>query len=77
MRGVLVLPLVARGEVLGVAYLDDRLRRGAFGDKQVAWAQSVAPIAALAISDARAQVRLRRAVRRAADAPVGTRPGSA
>ena len=34
LRSVLVLPLIAGGESLGVVYLDDRLRRGAFGDRQ-------------------------------------------
>ncbi len=65
LRSVLALPLAAHGEVLGVVYLDDRLRRGAFGDKELAWAQSVAPVAALAIADARAQVQLRRAAKSA------------
>ncbi len=65
LRSVLVLPLSAHGEVLGVVYLDDRLRRGAFGDQQLAWAQAVAPVAALAIADARRQLELERAVKRA------------
>ncbi|MBW2456103.1 MAG: sigma 54-interacting transcriptional regulator, partial [Deltaproteobacteria bacterium] len=68
LRSVLVLPLIAHGEVLGVAYLDDRIRRGAFGDKEIRWAQTVAPLAALAIADARTQDSLRRAVKRAEDA---------
>jgi transcriptional regulator with GAF, ATPase, and Fis domain len=62
LRSVLVLPLIAGDEMLGVVYLDDRLRRGAFGEKELAWARAVAPVAALAISDARAQVALRSAV---------------
>ncbi|MBI4952105.1 MAG: sigma 54-interacting transcriptional regulator, partial [Myxococcales bacterium] len=65
LRSVLALPLAARGEVVGVAYLDDRMRAGTFGAREVAWAQAVAPVAALAISDAMTEVRLRRAVRRA------------
>jgi transcriptional regulator with GAF, ATPase, and Fis domain len=65
LRSVLALPLFARGELLGVVYLDDRVRRGAFGTKEVAWAQAVAPIAAMAISDAATQAQLRQAVRRA------------
>jgi transcriptional regulator with GAF, ATPase, and Fis domain/serine/threonine protein kinase len=65
LRSVLALPLEARGELLGVVYLDDRVRRGAFGPRELAWATAVAPIAALAIADARDQVALRRAVRRA------------
>ena len=47
LRSVLVLPLMAQGEVLGVAYLDDRARRGAFGERELAWAQAVGPVAAL------------------------------
>ena len=31
LRSVLAVPLLARGETLGVVYLDDRVRRGAFG----------------------------------------------
>lgn len=65
LRSVLALPLSAHGDTSGVVYLDDRVRRGAFGDRELAWALAVAPIAALAIADARAQVRLKRAVRRA------------
>ncbi|MBW2527751.1 MAG: sigma 54-interacting transcriptional regulator, partial [Deltaproteobacteria bacterium] len=65
LRSVLTVPLIARGELLGVVYLDDRIRRGAFGDKEVVWAQTVAPLAALAIADATQQQELRRAVRTA------------
>ena len=68
LRSVLVIPLLVGGATLGVVYLDDRLRRGAFGDQEVAWAQAVAPVAALAISDARTQDELRRAVARAEQA---------
>ena len=65
LRSVLALPLIARGEVLGVVYLDDRLRRGAFGPRELSWAQTIAQLAAVAILDARTNVLLRRAVRRA------------
>ena len=65
LRSVLAVPLVARGDVLGVVYLDDRVRRGAFGPGELAWVKLVASQAALAIADARDQVLLRRAVRRA------------
>ncbi len=65
LRSVLALPLLAHGKVLGVAYLDDRARRGAFGPKELGWAQSVAPIAALAIADAQRQDELRKALGRA------------
>jgi len=62
---VLVVPLIARGEALGVVYLDDRVRKGAFGARELAWTRTVATIAALAIAEARDQVLLVRAARRA------------
>ena len=65
LRSVLALPLIARGEVLGVVYLDDRLRKGAFGPRELSWAQTIAQLAAVAILDARQNVLLRRAARRA------------
>jgi transcriptional regulator with GAF, ATPase, and Fis domain len=65
LRSVLAVPLVAHGEALGVAYLDDRVRRGAFGPRELAWTRTIASLAALAIRDARDQVLLRRAARRA------------
>ena len=65
LRSVLAVPLVARGDALGVVYLDDRVRRGAFGEAELAWVSLVASQAALAIADARDQALLRRAVRRA------------
>jgi serine/threonine-protein kinase PknK len=65
LRSVLAVPLVARGESLGVVYLDDRARRGAFGPGELAWVRLVASQAAMAIADARDHVLLRRAVRRA------------
>ena len=65
LRSVLAVPLVARGDVLGVVYLDDRVRRGAFGSAELGWVRLVASQAALAIADARDQALLRRAVRRA------------
>jgi serine/threonine-protein kinase PknK len=65
LRSVLALPLIARGEVLGVVYLDDRLRKGAFGPRELSWAQTIVQLAAVAILDARQNVLLRRAARRA------------
>ena len=65
LRSVLAVPLIARGEVLGVVYLDDRVRRGAFGAQELAFTRTIASLAALAIADARDQVMLRRAARRA------------
>jgi transcriptional regulator with GAF, ATPase, and Fis domain len=65
LRSVLAVPLQARGEAIGVVYLDDRVRRGAFGAGELAWVRVVASQAAMAISDARDAVLLRRAARRA------------
>jgi len=65
LRSVLAVPLVARGETLGVVYLDDRVRKGAFGARELAWVRVVASQAAMAIADARDAVLLRRAVGRA------------
>jgi transcriptional regulator with GAF, ATPase, and Fis domain len=65
LRSVLAVPLHARGETLGVVYLDDRVRKGAFGPRELAWVRVVASQAAMAIADARDAVLLRRAVRRA------------
>jgi transcriptional regulator with GAF, ATPase, and Fis domain len=65
LRSLLILPLRARGEPLGVVYLDDRVRRGAFGSREVEIALTIAPIAAIAIADARKHASLERARRRA------------
>lgn len=65
LRSVLALPLVAGGETFGVAYLDDRFQRGAFGEPEVAWASLIGTIAALAIRDARDRLLLKRATQRA------------
>ncbi|MBK8218246.1 MAG: sigma 54-interacting transcriptional regulator [Myxococcales bacterium] len=64
LRSVLAVPLVARGEVLGVVYLDDRVKRGAFGPRELSWVRLLSTQAAMAISDARDKVLLRRALRR-------------
>ncbi len=65
LRSVLAVPLIARGEALGVVYLDDRVRRGAFGSRELSWVRLVGTLAAVAILDARNQLLLRRSVRRA------------
>ncbi len=65
LRSVLAVPLLARGEALGVVYLDDRARRGAFGPRELGFVRLVATLAAVAIADARDQILLRRAARRA------------
>ena len=68
LRSVLAVPLLVRGEAVGVAYLDDRMRKGAFGPQELSWVRLVAGIAAMAIADAQAQVLLRREARRASRA---------
>src|SRR5262249_31058563 len=65
LRSVLAVQLIARGEPLGVAYLDDRARRGAFGPREISFARTIASLAALVIADAHDQILLRRAKRRA------------
>ena len=65
LRSVLAVPLIAHGESLGVVYLDDRVRQGAFGERELAWVRLVATVAAVAIADARDRLVLRRLVRRA------------
>ncbi len=65
LRSVLAVPLLTRGEALGVVYLDDRVRRGAFGPRELGWVRLVAALASVAIADARDQLELRRAARRA------------
>ncbi|HEY3594713.1 MAG TPA: sigma 54-interacting transcriptional regulator, partial [Polyangiaceae bacterium] len=65
LRSVLAVPLIARGKALGVVYLDDRMRRGAFGPRELAWVKLVAALASVAIADAGDQLLLRRAARRA------------
>jgi serine/threonine-protein kinase PknK len=74
LRSVLAVPLMARGEALGVVYLDDRVRRGAFGARELSWVRLVGTLAAVAISDAKNQLLLRRAARRAerAEARLGS-----
>ncbi len=65
LRSVLAVPLVARGEALGVVYLDDRVRRGAFGPREIAWVRLLSTQAAAAIADTRDTLRLRRLARKA------------
>ena len=65
LRSVLAVPLMAHGEALGVVYLDDRVRQGAFGERELAWVKLVATVAAVAVADARDRLTLRRLARRA------------
>jgi serine/threonine-protein kinase PknK len=68
LRSVLAVPLIAGGEALGVVYLDDRIRRGAFGARELGWVRTIASLAAIAIADAKARALYRRAARRASRA---------
>ncbi len=53
LRSVLAVPLLFRGEVLGAAYVDHRLRRGAFDETDLAHIEEFAELAALAVAHAR------------------------
>ncbi len=53
MRSVLGIPLFNRGELVGAAYVDHRLRRGAFAERDLALVEELADLASLAIVHAR------------------------
>jgi transcriptional regulator with GAF, ATPase, and Fis domain len=67
LRSVLAVPLRVKGRVSGTIYVDHRLRRGAFGDEDVALVLDFADQAAIAIENARLLRESRRAQRRAAE----------
>ena len=73
LRSVLAVPLVARGETLGVVYLDDRVRKGAFGPRELAWVRVVASQAA---HGHRRRARRRAPAPRGAPAPSARAPAS-
>jgi transcriptional regulator with GAF, ATPase, and Fis domain len=54
LRSVLAVPLRFRGEVLGAAYVDHRLRRGNFGEDDLAAMEAFSDLAALAVAHAAA-----------------------
>jgi transcriptional regulator with GAF, ATPase, and Fis domain/tetratricopeptide (TPR) repeat protein len=64
LRSVLVVPLRSGAEILGVIYLDDRLRPFAFGDDEVALLSDLADLASIALEAIERLRRERRAVRR-------------
>ncbi|NUP08007.1 MAG: sigma 54-interacting transcriptional regulator, partial [Polyangiaceae bacterium] len=66
LRSVLAVPLVAHGDAVGVVYLDDRVRRGAFGERELAWVRTLSTLAATAVARALSEAKLRRAHARAA-----------
>ncbi|MFV8756423.1 sigma 54-interacting transcriptional regulator [Nannocystaceae bacterium ST9] len=59
LRSVLAVPLVFRGERLGAAYVDHRLRRGNFDADDLAHMEDFADLAALAVAHARALAEVR------------------
>lgn len=59
LRSVLAVPLHFRGERLGAAYVDHRLRRGNFDEADLARMEEFAELAALAVAHARAVAELR------------------
>jgi len=54
LRSVLAVPLRFRGELLGAAYVDHRLRRGNFGEDDLEHMEAFADLAALAVAHAAA-----------------------
>jgi len=65
LRSVLAVPLVADGRALGVVYLDDRVRRGAFGTRELSWVRTLSTLAATMVARAIGEASLRRSARRA------------
>ena len=61
LRSVLAVPLRVKGSVSGTIYVDNRLRKSAFGDEDVALVLDFADQAAIAIDNARLLKELRRA----------------
>ncbi len=59
LRSVLAVPLVFRGELLGAAYVDHRLRRGNFDATDLAHMEDFADLAALAVAQTRALAAVR------------------
>jgi len=53
IRSVLAVPLRVKGRVVGTVYVDNRLRRGAFSDGDLALVRDFAQQAAIAIENAR------------------------
>lgn len=53
LRSILCVPLVRKGQVIGVIYADNRMRQGVFGDKELKLLQAFADQAAIAIENAR------------------------
>ncbi len=62
LRSVLCVPLIAQGRLLGVIYLDNRLKSGVFDDRQLTMLTAFANQASIAIENARLYDNLRRSL---------------
>jgi transcriptional regulator with GAF, ATPase, and Fis domain len=60
LRSVLAVPLAVKGTVVGTIYVDHRLRKGVFGDDELAMVLDFAEQGAIAIENARIISELRR-----------------
>ncbi len=60
LRSVLAVPLAVKGLVVGTIYVDHRLRKGVFGDDELAMVLDFAEQGAIAIENARVVSELRR-----------------
>jgi transcriptional regulator with GAF, ATPase, and Fis domain/tetratricopeptide (TPR) repeat protein len=60
LRSVLAVPLAVKGRVVGTIYVDHRLRKGVFGDAELAVVLDFADQGAIAIENARIISELRR-----------------
>ncbi|MCS6775848.1 MAG: GAF domain-containing sensor histidine kinase [Chloroherpetonaceae bacterium] len=62
LRSVLCVPLIAQGRLLGVIYLDNRVRTGLFTERHLAMLEAFANQASVAIENARLYDNLRRSL---------------
>jgi transcriptional regulator with GAF, ATPase, and Fis domain/tetratricopeptide (TPR) repeat protein len=60
LRSVLAVPLIVKGDAVGTIYVDHRLRKGVFGDDELAMVMDFADQGAIAIENARLVSELRR-----------------
>jgi serine/threonine-protein kinase PknK len=60
LRSVLAVPLAVKGNVVGTLYVDHRLRKGVFGEDEIAMVLDFAEQGAIAIENARMLSELRR-----------------
>jgi transcriptional regulator with GAF, ATPase, and Fis domain/tetratricopeptide (TPR) repeat protein/tRNA A-37 threonylcarbamoyl transferase component Bud32 len=60
LRSVLAVPLAVKGQIVGTIYVDHRLRKGVFGDDELAMVLDFADQGAIAIENARVVSELRR-----------------